>query len=67
MKPSVVDADALGDELMLLIDGANARVLVEGDVGAAARARRVVELLVAHAEAAHPADARRPEPEAGQR
>lgn len=49
-EAGLVDADALAYELMLLIDGANARVLAEGDLSAAARARRVAQLLVADAD-----------------
>lgn len=46
----VSDPDLLAYELLLLVDGANARVVVEGDLQAAARARRVAELLVEHAQ-----------------
>ena len=42
-----------GADLMLLVDGANARVLVDGDLGAAGDARRVAEVLI---------DARMPQP-----
>jgi len=52
------DVDSLAYELLLLIDGANARVLVEGDLHAASRARRVAELLVEHAQPALPPAAR---------
>lgn len=62
-EAGLVDADALAYELMLLVDGANARVLAEGDLGAAGRARRVAELLIAHA--APPADVMLPDAEAG--
>ncbi len=37
----------LGADLMLLVEGANARMLVDGDLTAAADARRVATLLVA--------------------
>ena len=41
----------LGADLMLLVDGANARVLVDGDLDAAGAARRLAELLIgAHAQ-----------------
>lgn len=66
-EAGLIDAEALAYELMLLIDGANARVLAEDDVGAAARARRVAQVLVAHAEPSTPEDVRRAEPEAGGR
>ena len=36
----------LGADLMLLVDGANARVLVDGDLDAAEDARRLAELLI---------------------
>lgn len=36
----------LGADLMLLVDGANARVLVEGDLAAARDARRVAAVLI---------------------
>ena len=36
----------LGADLMLLVDGANARVLVDGDLDAAKDARRLAELLI---------------------
>ncbi len=39
-------AERLGRDLMLLIDGANARVLVEGDLDAARDARRVAAVLI---------------------
>lgn len=38
--------EQLGADLMLLVDGANARVLVEGDLKAAADARRLAILLI---------------------
>ncbi|WP_298339935.1 TetR/AcrR family transcriptional regulator [Ferrimicrobium sp.] len=38
----------LGAQLMLLIDGANARVLVEGDLSAAQDARKVATVLIQH-------------------
>lgn len=44
------DPDVLAYDLLLLVDGANARVVAEGDLQAAARARRVAELLVEHAQ-----------------
>ena len=48
----------LGSDLMLLVDGANARVLVEGDLDAARDARRLAELLIdaqtQRSEASHP-------------
>ncbi|MHB1502185.1 MAG: TetR/AcrR family transcriptional regulator [Candidatus Dormibacteria bacterium] len=43
-----------GADLMLLVDGANARVLVDGDLGAARDARRVAEVLI-DAQAPQPA------------
>ncbi len=36
----------LGADLMLLVDGANARVLIEGDLGAGSDARRVAAVLI---------------------
>lgn len=36
----------LGGDLMLLVDGANARVLVDGDLAAARAARRVAAVLI---------------------
>lgn len=48
-QAGLADADELAYELMLLIDGANARVLAEGDLSAATHARPVAQLLVAHA------------------
>lgn len=56
-EAGLLDADALAYELMLLIDGANARVLAEGDLSAATHARRVAQLLIAHA---HPTATGRP-------
>lgn len=44
------EPETLAYELLLLIDGANARVLAEGDLQAASRARRVAELLIEHAQ-----------------
>ncbi len=44
------DPETLAYQLLLLLDGANARVLAEGDLLAAARARTVAELLVSHAQ-----------------
>ncbi|MHB1738486.1 MAG: TetR/AcrR family transcriptional regulator [Actinomycetes bacterium] len=38
--------ERLGSDLMLLVDGANARVLVEGEVAAAHDARRVAAVLI---------------------
>lgn len=38
--------ERLGADLMLLVDGANARVLVDGDLAAAHDARRVAAILV---------------------
>ncbi len=67
VEAGLVDPDALAYELLLLVDGANARVLAEGDLGAAAHARRVAELLIAHAEPPAPDDVSRAEPEAGDR
>ena len=40
------DPERLGADLMLLVDGANARMLVDGDLGAANDAGRVAALLV---------------------
>lgn len=40
------NAERVGADLMLLVDGANARMLVDGDLGAANDARRVAGLLV---------------------
>jgi AcrR family transcriptional regulator len=45
-QAGAADPDRLGAELMLLVEGANARVLVEGGPGAARAARRVAALLV---------------------
>jgi len=44
------EPETLAYELLLLIDGANARVLAEGDLQAASRARRVAKLLIEHAQ-----------------
>lgn len=52
------EPETLAYELLLLIDGANARVLVEGDLHAASHARRVAELLVERAEAPLPSSPR---------
>jgi hypothetical protein len=38
--------ERLGADLMLLVDGANARVLVDGDLDAAHDARRVAAILI---------------------
>ncbi len=40
------EPERLGADLMLLVDGANARVLVDGDLEAARDARRLAELLI---------------------
>lgn len=40
------DPQRLGSDLMLLVDGANARVLVESDLAAATDARRMAAMLV---------------------
>ena len=40
------DPERLGSDLMLLVDGANARVLVEGDLTAATDARRLAAVLL---------------------
>ncbi len=56
-QAELLDPDALAYDLLLLIDGANARVLAEGDLHAGARARRVAELVVTHAQQAGLPDA----------
>jgi AcrR family transcriptional regulator len=38
--------DEVGEELLLLIEGSNARMLIDGDRGASARARRAAEILI---------------------
>ncbi|MDA8283371.1 MAG: TetR/AcrR family transcriptional regulator [Actinomycetota bacterium] len=40
------DPTRLGSDLMLLVDGANARVTVDGDLAAAADARRLAALII---------------------
>ena len=40
------DPKRLGSDLMLLLDGANARVTVDGDLAAAADARRLAEMIL---------------------
>ena len=45
------DPERLADELLLLIDGVNARVLVTGSARAAASARRVARLLLQESRA----------------
>lgn len=40
------ESERLGSDLMLLTDGASARVLVEGDLVAAADARRLAVVLI---------------------
>lgn len=54
----------LGSDLMLLFDGANVRMLIEGDLGAATDARRIAAVLIdaqlvePHPVEPHPANAR---------
>lgn len=45
-EASLSRPERLGAELMLLVDGANARVLVDGDLAAAHDARRVAAVLI---------------------
>jgi AcrR family transcriptional regulator len=45
-EAGLADPDRVGSDLMLLFDGASARVSVDGDVGAARQARRVAETLL---------------------
>ncbi|MHB1783510.1 MAG: TetR/AcrR family transcriptional regulator [Acidimicrobiales bacterium] len=45
-EASLSRPERLGAELMLLVDGANARVLVDGDLAAARGARRVATVLI---------------------
>ncbi|MDA8263537.1 MAG: TetR/AcrR family transcriptional regulator, partial [Actinomycetota bacterium] len=40
------DPKRLGSDLMLLLDGANARVTVDGDLAAAKEARRLAETIL---------------------
>ncbi len=53
--------DALAQELLLLMDGANARVLVTGDPSMAAVARRIAAHLVREAVAPEPGAGARPD------
>lgn len=61
-EAEVTNPAELGEQLLLLVEGANARVLVDGDLDAAARARRAAETLV---QAARPPCAGQPERSAG--
>jgi AcrR family transcriptional regulator len=45
-EAGAADPEALGEELLLLIDGANARVLVEGDAAPVARAQDIADVLI---------------------
>jgi AcrR family transcriptional regulator len=45
-EAGVADAEQAGADLMLLIDGAHARVAVDGNLGAAAEAKRVAAVLL---------------------
>lgn len=59
-QAGVDDPDGLAYALLLLVDGANARVLVDGDLTAATRARGAAErLLAAHGSPAACASGRR--------
>jgi len=55
-EAGVTDPAEVGEELLLLVEGANARTLGEGDLDAANRARRAAETLV---DAAQPSPGRR--------
>jgi len=48
----LTNPEDVGEQLLLLIEGANARVLVDGDLDAAARARRAAETLIRAAQPA---------------
>lgn len=45
-EAEVATPDELGEQLLMLVEGANARVLVEGDLDATVRARRAAEALI---------------------
>jgi len=47
----LINPTELGEQLLLLVEGANARVLVDGDLDAAGQARRAAETLVKAAQA----------------
>jgi len=51
-EAGLVNPEEVGEELLLLVEGANTRMLVEGDLGAAPRARRAADAVI---EAAQPA------------
>ncbi len=45
-EAGISDPERLGSDLMLLVDGANARVTVDGDLAAAADARRLAAIII---------------------